>query len=243
MKRVVALLLAAGSLIAGTAFAAEESWIARLLRVTGLTASPARMRGSANDDVSGDLWLVDVDGTHARALTSGGRFRSPVFSPDGASLFVLRNDVLLKIPVGGGQPSQVVVVPGATKIIGFQRDNADELLMLLDNAAAPIGVVSLSRKASRPLAFDGTVDGADDMLAQIRGETRTYGRVRLLVRNQSRRASARIIEWTEVYVQHDEGAPHQVSSGNGSQCRQPALSSDGASVAYIQQLPAGSGAR
>jgi hypothetical protein len=166
-----------------------------------------------------------------------------VFSPDGASLFLLRNDVLLKMPVEGGKPLQVVVVQGATKIIGFQRDNADELLMLLDNAAAPIGVVSLSRKAYRPLAFDGTLEGSEDMLAQIRGETRTYGRVRLLVRNQNRRASGGIIEWTEIYVQRDEGAPRQVSSCNGRQCRQPALSPDGASVAYIQQVPAGSRAK
>lgn len=239
MKRVVAILLAAGSLIVATAFAAEESWIARLLRVTGLTASPSRMRGSVNDDISGDVWLVDVDGKHPKALTSGGRFRSPVFSPDGASLFLLRNDALLKIPVGGGKPSQVLVVPAATKIIGFQRDNADEILMLVDNATVPIGVVSLSRKAYRPLAFDGTLDGAEDLLAQIRGETRTYGRVRLLVRSQRRRATGGIIEWTDIYVQRDEGAPQQVSSCNGKQCRQPALSSDGASVAFIQQGSAG----
>lgn len=243
MNRVVAVLLAAGSLIVGTAFAAEESWIARLLRVTGLTASPAKMRGSANDDISGDLWLVGVDGKHPKALTSGGRFRSPVFSPDGASLFLLRSDVLLKIPVEGGKPSQVLVVPGAAKIIGFQRDNADEILMLLDNTAAPIGVVSLSRKAYSPIAFDETLDGAEDMLAQIRGETRTYGRIRLLVRNQSRRASGGIVEWTEIYVQRDEGAPQQVSSCNGKQCGQPALSSDGASVAYVQQVSADSRAK
>jgi Tol biopolymer transport system component len=243
MNRVVAILLAAGSLVVATAFAAEESWIARLLRVTGLTASPARMRGSASDDISGDVWLVDVDGKHPKALTRGGRFRSPVFSPDGTSLYLLRNDVVMKIPVAGGSPSQVLAVPGATRIIGFQRDNADEVLMLVDNAAAPIGAVSLSRKAYRPLAFDGSLEGADDMLAQIRGETRTYGRIRLLVRTQSRRASGGTIEWTDIYVQDDEGAPRQVSSCNGRQCRQPALSADRASVAFIQQMSAGSRAK
>src|SRR5262245_56264392 len=123
MNRVVLILLAATSLIVEAAFAAEEPWIARLLRVAGLTASPAKMRGSVNDDVSGDLWMVEVDGTHPKALTNGGRYRSPVFSPDGGSLFMLRNDAVMKIAVQGGKPSQVLVVPGAMKIIGFQRDN------------------------------------------------------------------------------------------------------------------------
>jgi hypothetical protein len=243
MNRIVAIFLALGSLIAAAASAAEESWIARLLRVTGLTASPATMRGSSNDDVSGDIWLVDVDGTHAKALTNGGRFRSPVFSPDGASLYLLRNDSLMKTPLRGGEPSQVLTVRGARKIVGFQRDNADEIVMLLDNAAAPVGVVSLSRKAYVPLPFDGTLDGADGMLAQIRGETRTYGRIRLLVRNQSRRSSVGTIEWTDIFLQRDEGAPQQVSSCNGKQCRQPALSPDSASVAYVQQTSSGSQAR
>ena len=243
MNRVVPVLLAAASLIAGTAFAAQESWIARLLRVTGLTASPATMRSSASDDISGDLWLVDVEGRQPKALTSGGRFRSPVFSPDGSSLFMLRNDALMSIPVQGGKASQVLVVPGAVKIIGFQRDNADEILILLDSPPAPISVVSLSRKSHQSLAFDGNLDGADDMLAQVRGETRTYGHIRLLVRDQSRRSSGGIVEWTEIYVQRDEGAPRQVSSCNGRQCRQPALSSNGASVAYVQQESAGSRAK
>jgi hypothetical protein len=235
MNRVVPILLATASLIAGTAFAAQESWIARLLRVTGLTASPATMRSSANDDISGDIWLVDVDGKQPRALITGGRFRSPVFSPDGGSLFMLRDDVLMRIPVQGGKPSQVLVVPGAVKIIGFQRDNADEILILLGSTAAPISVVSLSRKSHQSLAFDGDLDGAEEMLAQVRGETRTYGHVRLLVRDQNRRTSGGMLEWTEIYVQRDEVAPRQVSSCNGRQCRQPALSSDGASVAYVQQ--------
>ena len=235
MNRVVPILLATATLMAATAFAAQESWIARLLRVTGLTASPATMRSSADGEISGDLWVVDVDGAQPRALTSGGRFRSPVFSPDGGSLFMLRNDVLMSMPLRDGKPSQVLVVPGAVKIIGFQRDNADEILMLLDSTTAPLGVVSLSRKSFDALAFDGSLDGADDMLSQVRGDTRTYGRTRLLVRDHGRRTSGGVIEWTEIYVQRDEGAPRQVSSCNGRQCRQPALSPNGVSVAYVQQ--------
>ena len=43
-------------LLAVTAVAAEEAWITKLLRVAGITASPARLRDAPDDVILGNVW-------------------------------------------------------------------------------------------------------------------------------------------------------------------------------------------
>ena len=57
------------------------------------------------------LWHVDRDGTNPRQLTSGDDDRFPVSTPDGRWIFYQSSakgqSLIMKIPIGGGQPERV----------------------------------------------------------------------------------------------------------------------------------------
>ena len=79
----------------------KESLVQKLLRIAGLTAAPSQMR-APGDPQPGDIWIVSVQEGARRALTSDGGYRSPIFSPDNAFVYAIRDDVVLRIPVAGG---------------------------------------------------------------------------------------------------------------------------------------------
>lgn len=230
-------LVAVAMLFVGSPASAKETWVDRLLRVTGLTASPATIRGPDDGVVTGDVWLAGTDGRPPLRATTNGDYRSPVFSPVDGSIFVLRHDALLKIPATGGRPTPVFVVPGVVKIVGFQSGNPGELFVLLDNVNAPLGVISLASGQLTQLDFDSTVAGAAEMLAQIRRPDRSYGPVQVRVIAHSKRESGRTVEWTEVYLQRDGLPPKMVSACNRSRCGEPALSLNRQRIAYIMEVP------
>src|SRR5262245_16304146 len=142
MIRLVAPILAALELLAAAMAVHAETMVEKLLRVSGITASPAEMRGQGDVTDAGDVWVVTLGSGAPGALTSGGGYRSPVFAPDG-SVFALKGDTVVRVAPGGAATLQKAV--GALKLVGFDSKNADELVVLLDSvgAASPLGVLSL----------------------------------------------------------------------------------------------------
>jgi hypothetical protein len=236
VKRDIISVLGMVLLAATVAVADEQSWITILLRVAGITASPARMRDAPDDVILGNIWIVGVNGKGPERLTTGGHFRSPVFSLLDDSIFALQGDVLVRIPAGGGKLTNMLPLPHAVKLIGFQGNNANQLLVLLDSSINPIGVVSLGSKSISAVAGDISAEGVSDVLAQVRGQDRMYGATSLLVRTKRQSRSQDPVDGTEVYIQQSNNVPQQVTACNGSNCGQPALSHKGMLVAYIQEV-------
>jgi len=108
----------------------------------------------------------------------------------------------------------------------------------MDSDTAPIAVLSLKSRSPIRLAYDESLDGAADMLAQVRGEDRQYGSLGLLVREKSRRSGTGTVEWTEIYVQPGAGAPRLLTACDGDRCGQPALSPDAGRVAFVRKAAA-----
>jgi hypothetical protein len=233
MMRRLAQLAAVGSLLALPAAAAAESMIDRLLRVAGLTAAPAQMRSPGDEVEVGDVWVADAAGGPASPLTAGGGYRSPVFAPD-ASIVALRGDTLVRIPAGGGSAATVQRAAGVVKLVGFDARNADELVVLLDGGAAPLGVLAVKNGRITPLPHDPKSDAERRMLAQARGQERTYGDASVYVRAESKRGLSRTIEWTDVYFRRGGAPPRNVSACDGTSCGQPALSPDGRRIAFVK---------
>ncbi|WP_224367962.1 alpha/beta hydrolase family protein [Hyalangium versicolor] len=80
--------------------------IAFVLRSTDLEANRGR----------NDLWLVNLDGSGARQLTSHpDSDNQPVWAPDGRSLFFLSSrggsSQVWRLPIDGGEPQQVTKLP------------------------------------------------------------------------------------------------------------------------------------
>ena len=78
-----------------------------------------------------------------------------------------------------------------------------------------------------PLPYDAKSDGERRMLVQIRGQERVYGDASVYVKTESKRGMTRAIEWTDVYLRRGNQPPQNVSTCDGVNCGQPALSPDG----------------
>jgi hypothetical protein len=233
--RLVRHLALATVLLMPTA-ADAQSLIAKLLRIAGLTAAPSQMRGPGDDVESGSIWIANVDQRTTRALTSEGGYRSPVFSPaDGGTIFALRGDTIVRLSTSGLRAT-AVKAPGVVKLVGFDGKGTDELVALFDAAPAgsPLGIVSLKTGGVTPLPYDPTVEDQRRMLAQIRAQDRVYGDTKVYTKTESKRGLSRNIEWTDVYLQRANAAPQNISACDGVSCVQPALSSDGRSVAFVK---------
>src|ERR1700730_14861451 len=114
LSRVVTGLVAAVAGVSGVTAQAPrppESVLSKLLRIAGLTAAPSQMRGPADDAAVGDIWIANVDGRSARALTSDGGYRSPIFN--GSDVLALRANAIVRLAVQRGSAVAVQNGPGA----------------------------------------------------------------------------------------------------------------------------------
>ncbi len=81
--------------------------------------------------LGGDLWSVPRDGGDARRLTTTGRTRTPVFSPDGTQIaftgeYEGNYDVYV-IPAAGGVPRRLTYHPDPDVVVGWTPDGKDVL--------------------------------------------------------------------------------------------------------------------
>ena len=228
---IVAMAVASG--VSAQAPRPPESVLSKLLRIAGLTAAPSQMRGPADDAAVGDIWIVNVDGRSARALTSDGGYRSPIFN--GPDVLALRANAIVRLGVQRGSAVAVQNVPGMVKLVGIDAANSAEVVVLLDApAGSPLAVVSLQNGKLTPLAYDASSDQQRRVLAQIRAQDRTYGETAVYTKTETKPGLSRPIEWTDVFVRRGSGSPQNVSACDGVSCVQPALSPDGRSVAFVK---------
>jgi hypothetical protein len=234
MMRHVARIATIASLLASLSAAAAESMIDKLLRVAGLTATPAQMRGPGDDADAGDIWIADLGGAPVSAMTAGGGYRSPIFSSTDGSIVALKGETLVRIPSSGGSAVAVQRATGVLKLVGFDARNPDEIVVVLDGGASPLGVLSMSNGKVMRLPFDAKSEAEQRMLAQIRGQERVYGDAAVYVKTESKRGLTRTIEWTDVYYRGRNAPPRNISACDGVNCGQPALSPDGRRIAFVK---------
>jgi hypothetical protein len=213
-----------------------ESRLSKLLRIGGLTAAPSQMRGPADDIAAGDIWIVDVDRRVARALTSEGGYRSPIFLPGDLTLLALRANTIVRLSSQGGNAIPVQNVRGVVKLVGVDAANPAEVVVLLDapEPESPLAAVSLQNGTMTALPFDGSSEQQRRVLTQIRAQDRTYGETAIYTKTESKPGLPRPIEWVDVFLRRGTTSPQNVSACDGVNCVQPALSPDGRSVAFVK---------
>jgi tricorn protease len=90
--------------------------------------------------LGGDLWAVLRDGGDARRLTSTGRARGPVFSPDGTQIaFTGEEDGnydVYVVPAAGGVPRRLTYHPGPDYAVGWSPDGKGVLFSSQRNSYA-----------------------------------------------------------------------------------------------------------
>ncbi len=120
--------------IAAPAVSADGKWLAYQLRTTDLAANRGRT----------DLYLLDLNarGETPKAIASApdSNEGSPAFSPDGKTLYYLKDDQLWRTAVTGGAAEQVTRAPGG--ISGFALAPAGDRVAVW--ADRPVGAKSLA---------------------------------------------------------------------------------------------------
>src|SRR5712691_2256473 len=239
--RPLCVVAAAFALSASTSpSAAAQSWLKRLMRFAGLTASPGQMKAPEEID-AGDVWVADVELHTVTQLSRNGGYRWPVFHPVSSVVLVLKDRSLVRIEPDG-TATRLRELRNVAKLVGFDRDDPDLLLVVDDigSSGSPLVVLSLQSGVMRALPYDSKSGAQRRMLEHIRGQKRVYGDATVYVNEEQKAGLARTQEWTEVYLRRGDAPPENVSRCDGVNCQQPSLSRDGRRMAFIK---VGSGPR
>jgi len=214
----------------------REPLLTKLLRIAGLTAAPSQMRGPADDAAVGNIWMVSIDRRDARALTTDGGYRSPIFLPNSSTLLALRGNAIVRLGSTGGNTPPLRMTVGVAKLVGVDSEDPSAVVVLLatPRAGSPLASVSLLDATATALPLDAADASQQRVLAQIRGQERTYLETTVYTRTETKSGLTRPIEWIDVFVKRGAAPPQNVSACDGVNCVQPALSPDRQSVAFIK---------
>ena len=180
---------------------AKESLLAKLLRIAGLTAAPSQLRAPGDELGPGNIWLADLDTQTARALTTDGGYRLPVFSPVDNGIYALKGDTIVRVSADGAS-TVAVKAPGAIKLVGFDAQNPDDSWCRDAPAGQPpMAVASLKSKTMSPLPYDPKSADERGALAQVRAQDRVYGNATVYTKTESKQGMSRKLESTDVYLQ------------------------------------------
>src|SRR5947209_18588217 len=123
MKRLLAfaLLLFAAAALAQTkrAFTIEDLYRAKGISELTLSADEKTLAFTVSTtDLprakrTSKIWVMNVDGSNAHALTNGDGDSGPHFSPDGKQLAFIRDSNVYLLPLAGRQARQLTSVSGA----------------------------------------------------------------------------------------------------------------------------------
>ena len=239
MKTIMILCLLVLPLAAQPGKKAESFWD-KVLRFTGVSATPRSLRGGENA-ASGDVWVVAAAvGSIPERLTRDRGYNSPVFDSRDQNILALKAGDLYRIPLHEGSPARIRPVPGVGKLVGISRDDPDQLLVLMKEAGGSFGVAVLSIKtgAMTAIPHDAHSDQDETMLSHLAGWERVFGDIRLSCEDEEKDApGGRTIRFTDVYLRRGSDRPIDLTNGNGVSSCQPSLSGDGKRVVFIREGP------
>lgn len=212
-----------------------EGALSRLLTALGITVNPGQVKTPGDAYASGDIILAQPGQGAPQQLTSEGGYRSPVFGRKG-EILALKGDALVSIPVAGGAARELRAIEGAHKLLGVKKDNANEIVALVEQDGL-IALATLARAGNKIKRYAHDPASPQDaaLLAALQEDARDYGPVKLYLKSESKQGpTGRTIEWTDVYLKRGDASPQNVSHCDGSNCLQPALSSDNEMVVFVR---------
>jgi hypothetical protein len=211
------------------AVAQREPFSTQVLKVAGLASGPGAATDPDDEIDSGELWVADLN-ANTRSRVAGQGYRSPVATPAGDAILAIRDDVIVRVPIAGGNPEDVFQLDSITKLVGFDPDG--RLLVTADDNNM-VGFLTLEDKKIRWLTPDESSAADKAALDRIRGWERVYGATRVFAERQT----AGDKRWTDVVVQESAKEPLNVSHGEGVPCGQPAFAPARRLVVFVRAQP------
>jgi len=216
----------------------RTSFIERVLKFLGISASPGTLKGPGDEVTSGQLWLADLQTKTTRPLTSSEGYRSPIFLAKNKGVLALHGVEVVRFPSTGGDGKSLYSVNGILKLVGASSEDPTIVLVLLRAHAADghasIGELTVSTGKVRLLPYDPASGEDLQMVEDLAGWSRTYGKRHIYVQKQSKKALSGTVEWQDVFLQVDSEPPVNVSQCDGVNCGQPSLSADGHWLVFIR---------
>jgi hypothetical protein len=215
-----------------------ETFWHKVLRVSGIAESPSTLKGPGDEVEHGQIWLANMATGETRRLTDSGGFRSPVFIPGGKDILALKGTHLMRVSFPSGKVTNLYTVTGIRKLVGFSRDDPDQVLALVTANDSPghlgIAFLSVSGGKLEPLSYDPLSSEDRHMLEHLSAWDRDYGETRVYINQQTKSGMAGTLSWTDVFLKKGSDAPVDVSNCDGIPCGQPSLSPDGELVAFVR---------
>jgi hypothetical protein len=224
----------------GAAEKKESSFWKKLLSFTGISASPGQMK-SPNVDLpaGGEVWLADLETGQRRKLTEEPGFRSPIFTPDGRAVLLVRSNQLYELQLDAGSPRKLLEIPGLWKLIGVNREATNDICALVScDGAWTVESVTLADGSITKIPHDP--DSRDDrrLLTHLRGWVREYeANLSVFPARQTKIGlSGGTVAWNDVFFKRGDASPINVSQADGYDCSHPSLSPDAKKVVYVKAI-------
>lgn len=218
----------------------SPDFIDKVLKFIGISDSPGTLKGPGDEVVRGELWVADLGSQTIRAIGKGDSYRSPVFIPGSNDILALSGSDMVRFSTGYGQMKRLYSIAGLTKLVGFSADDPDKVLILQTDDASGhprIGLLSVSTAKVTPLTYDPNSSADLQMIENLKGWTRTYGKKQVYVRRQTKQALSGVVEWSDVFLKADGQEAINVSQCKGTNCGQPSLSADGQLLVFVKTEP------
>lgn len=220
--------------------ALADSLISRLSRIFGITATPRQLRGIEEDNImaGGDIWLVNLDqrGIMSRIPTTNNGYRSPLFLPGDKSILALKGNNIVRISVANGEAETINTIKDVVKLVGFDKDDMDKLLVLIETKGSKpsLGILSLKSGEMSFLAYNWGLEEHQKIISHIKEWERDYGDIIVYPKTEKKAGMAGFIEFTDVYIKQGDKDTVNISRCNGINCGQPSLSHDSKMVVFIK---------
>jgi hypothetical protein len=222
-------------MIALCARVSAETFWQKMLRITGVSATPSLQKsGQEEMPAGGQIWIANLQSGQLRKLTVDSGYRSPVFTPDGRSILALKSNEVWRIPLDGGSVEKLHAVAGLSKLIGFDHDT-NQLCVLVEQAQrVSAGLLTLTSGQVALLEYDQDDRQSRRMMTQLKGWEREYGTTSVYPARQKKKSISGNIEWDDIFLKRAEEDPVNVSRSDGVNCGHPSLSPNSQEVAFIK---------
>lgn len=235
MKKTL-LFFACVTLLSYPPPASAESLWKKLLRITGISATPSQQKAPGDEmEAGGEIWIAQVKSGTLRKLSDASGFRSPIFAPNDRAVLALKEGALWQLSLETGAARKLRPSAGLTKLIGIDRDDSDKVLVLIEHGSTTgPAFFSLASGAISEISYDANSPDDRKLLRHLKGWERVYGETKVYPQAQTRDGVAGTVEWQDVFLKKDDGPPVNISRCDGTSCGQPSLSSDGEKVVFIR---------
>jgi hypothetical protein len=215
---------------------AEDGLLNKLLRITGISATPSQQKAPSEEiEAGGEIWISNVKAGTLHRLGHENGFRTPIFGPNDEAVLAVKGGVLWRVSLQTDDASKMHQVAGLTKLVGIDRQDSDKILVLIKRGSttAP-ALLSLATGAITEISYDANSRNDRKLLNHVKGWERVYGDVMVYPKAQTRETVSGTVEWQDVFLKRDDVAPVNVSRCDGANCGQPSLSGDGTKVVFIR---------